>query len=88
MDYLYELLDYHFGKHLVIKIYDLSDIDVIKRHNHLDLVISTLKGQFLKEHLPVLKISTFPTEAELTGIRKFIDQYFTKRLHLHEILPD
>ncbi|XRG78632.1 helix-turn-helix domain-containing protein [Rossellomorea sp. GAMAL-10_SWC] len=88
MDYLYELLDYHFGKHLVIKIYDLSDIDVIKRHNHLDLVISTLKGQFLKEHLPVLKISTFPTEAELSGIRKFINQYFTKRLYLHEILPD
>lgn len=88
MYYLNELLDYHFGRHLVIKNYDLSDIDIIKRQNHIDLVISTLKGNFLQDHLPVLKISTFPTEAELSGIRKFIDHYLNKRLHLHEILPE
>lgn len=81
-DFIREVLSNEFGNHLSITVLDYTDLEILKKDNEFDLVISAIGQEVHLHYLPILKISSFPTSAELTEIRHFIDRYFLERLNI------
>ncbi len=87
-DYIREVLKHHFGNQLNIYVMDFSDIDSLFRKNVFDLLITTDLGQLINiEHIPIYKVSSFPTPSELKEIKMFTRKNFIDRYGLNpEIL--
>jgi hypothetical protein len=86
MDFIREVIHYHFGNQLSISVLDHTDLDILKKNNTFDLVIKTAGPEIHVHHLPVLQISSFPSKAELAEIKQFIDRYFWERLGIDPII--
>lgn len=83
-DYIREVLKHHFGNKLNIYVMDFSDIDSLFRKNGFDILITTDLGQLINiEHIPVYKVSSFPTPSELKEIRMFTRKNFIDRYGLN-----
>jgi len=82
-DYINEVLKYHFGNKVIIYTIDPSDMDVISRYEEIDLLISTdavHTTNTLFKHIPIMKVSSYPTPLELMDINHFIEQHFYSHL--------
>lgn len=82
-DYIREVLKYHFGNKVAISTLDPSSTDLLYKYEDFDLVITTDAGDntdMLVEHIPTIKISSYPTPLELVNIKKFIKQHFYNNL--------
>lgn len=65
-------------------ILDFSDIDSLFRKNGFDILITTDLGQLINiEHIPVYKVSSFPTPSELKEIKMFTRKNFIDRYGLN-----
>ncbi|CAH0194561.1 Capsule synthesis positive regulator AcpB [Peribacillus sp. Bi96] len=83
-DYIREVLKHHFGNQLNIYVMDLSDIDSLFRKNGFDILITTDLGQLINiEHIPIYKVSSFPTPSELKEIKMFTRKNFIDRYGLN-----
>lgn len=83
-DYIREILKHHFGNKLNIYVMDFSDIDSLFRKNGFDILITTDLGQLINiEHIPVYKVSSFPTPSELKEIKMFTRKNFIDRYGLN-----
>ncbi|MFJ7752603.1 BglG family transcription antiterminator [Peribacillus muralis] len=87
-DYIREVLKHHFGNQLNIYVMDLADLDLLFRKNVFDLLITTDLGQLINiEHIPIYKVSSFPTPSEIKEIKIFTRKNFIDRYGLNpEIL--
>ncbi|WP_170971674.1 hypothetical protein, partial [Peribacillus simplex] len=83
-DYIREVLKHHFGNKLNIYVMDFPDIDSLFRKNGFDILITTDLGQLINiEHIPVYKVSSFPTPSELKEIKMFTRKNFIDRYGLN-----
>ncbi|WP_285769504.1 helix-turn-helix domain-containing protein [Peribacillus sp. SI8-4] len=83
-DYIREVLKHHFGNQLNIYVMDFSDIDSLFRKNGFDLLITTDLGQLINiEHIPIYKVSSFPTPSEIKEIKMFTRKNFIDRYGLN-----
>ncbi|WP_081092495.1 helix-turn-helix domain-containing protein [Peribacillus simplex] len=83
-DYIREVLKHHFGNRLNIYVMDFSDIDSLFRKNGFDILITTDLGQLINiEHIPIYKVSSFPTPSELKEIKIFTRKNFIDRYGLN-----
>ncbi|MFJ7918848.1 helix-turn-helix domain-containing protein [Lysinibacillus fusiformis] len=85
-EYISEVLRFHFGQQLRITSLDIADSEILQRNNEYDLIISTIGNGLFITHIPNLKVSSFPSSAELIEIRQFINQYFIERWEIDERL--
>lgn len=86
MEFIREILHYHFGNQLSITVLDHTDLNILKKNNTFDLVIKTTGPEIHVHHLPVLQISSFPSTAELAEIKQFIDRYFWEQLGIDPVI--
>jgi len=83
-DYIKELLKQYFGAQLNIHTIDFPDIDSLFRKDEFDILITTDLGQVVNvNHIPVFKVSAFPTSAELNEIKGFIQKFFIDKYDLN-----
>ncbi|WP_155592829.1 BglG family transcription antiterminator [Lysinibacillus cavernae] len=84
-DYIKEVLKRSFGNRLNINVMDFSEIDLFFSNNDLDIVITTDSGQLLDNgHIPIYKVSSFPTPSELKEIKEFTHNFFVERYNLNK----
>ncbi|PFJ14734.1 hypothetical protein COD67_12850 [Bacillus cereus] len=88
-DYIREVLKYHYGQQLIILALDATSIDLIYKNEEFDLLIMTnINNQSVMqiEHIPTIKVSSFPSPSELMKINQFIEQHFLAQLGINQIL--
>lgn len=86
-DYIREVLNYHYGKKVAISTLDPSSVDLLYKYEDFDLVITTDAADntdMLVEHIPTIKVSSYPSPLELINIKQFIEQHFYSNLGIEQ----
>lgn len=83
-EYIKQVLHYHFGSNLSLTVMDYIDNELLKKNNEYDLVVAVIDTDELNfEHLPIIKISTFPSKGELNVIEDFINSFFLDKWRIN-----